>query len=76
MMRTTLDLDDDVLALLRQVADATGASVGATASDLIRCGLSASRPLLERKGLLLFPPPNSGVVVTSALVKRLLDELP
>ncbi len=75
-MRTTLDLDEDVLTLVKQVAAATGTSAGAAASVLIRRGQAVSRPLVERDGLLLFPPSNSGAIVTSELVKRLMDELP
>ena len=74
-MRTTLDLDDDVLAAVKQVARATGKSAGAAASELIRRGLSEQRSLQERDGLLLFPDPPSGVVVTVDAVDRLMDEL-
>lgn len=39
-MRTTLDLDDDVLEAARSLARAQGRSVGAVLSDLARKGLS------------------------------------
>jgi hypothetical protein len=75
-MRTTLDLDDDVLAAVKGIAAATGRSAGATASELIRRTLHEERPLVERDGLLFFPTPQHGVVVTNELIDRLLDELP
>lgn len=76
MMRTTLDLDDDVLAAVKNIAAATGKSAGSTASELIRRSLNEERPLVERDGLLLFPTPKPGVTVTNELIDRLLDELP
>ena len=76
MMRTTLDLDEDVLMAVKQVAAATGRSAGAAASELIRRGLSEVRTLQERDGILLFPQPASGVTVSAALIDRLFDELP
>ncbi len=75
-MGTTLDLDDDVLIAIEQVARATGKSAGAAASELIRRGLSAQRGLQECDGLLLFPDPSPGVIVTVDFVDRLMDELP
>lgn len=46
MMRTTLDLDETVLAAARALARDTGVSLGAAVSDLARRGLrpSANRP--------------------------------
>ncbi len=75
-MRTTLDLDEEVLELLKKVAAATGKSAGAAASDLIRRGLAREETLLERDGLLTFPTPAAGITVTASLVDRLFDELP
>ena len=75
-MRTTLDLDDDVLAAVKQVATVSGRSAGAAASELIRRGLAQTRSLQRRDGLLMFPEPAAGVKVTAELVDRLFDELP
>jgi hypothetical protein len=43
-MRTTLDLDDTVLAAARNLARAEGLSLGAAVSRLARRGLSAPDP--------------------------------
>ncbi len=77
-MRTTLDLDEEVLELLKKVAAATGKSAGAAASDLIRCGLAPEEALIVRDGLLTFPAPAAGItaVTTTELVDQLFDELP
>ncbi len=75
-MRTTLDLDDDVLEAVKQIAKVTRTSAGATASNLIRRSLNETRPLVEREGLLIFPRVPGGVIVTTELVDQLLDELP
>lgn len=75
-MRTTLDLDDDILEAVKRVAAVTGTSAGAAASELIRRGLAERRPLQERNGIALFPAPAPGVTVTAELVERLFDELP
>ena len=39
-MRTTLNLDDDVLRAVRSLADERGQSLGAVVSELARKGLS------------------------------------
>ena len=75
-MRTTLDLDEDVLSAIKHVASVTGTSAGKAASDLVRRGLAQTRVLQDRDGLLLFPEPAPGVKVTSEIVARLFDELP
>lgn len=49
-MRTTVTLDDDVAARLKELVRRTGASFKATLNDLIRRGLAAqtARPRLRR----------------------------
>ncbi len=38
-MRTTLSIDDDVMAAVREVAEAHGSPLGRVVSDLLRRGL-------------------------------------
>ena len=54
-MRTTLDIDDDVLQAARELAACRGSTAGKVLSDLARIGLS--RPVLaaERDGVPLLP---------------------
>lgn len=42
-MRTTLDIDDEVLAVVREMATADGRSIGTVLSELARLGLAPAR---------------------------------
>jgi hypothetical protein len=75
-MRTTLTLDDDVLARARQLADATGSSLGAVISDLARESLTRRAEGETRNGILLLPIRVPGASVTLEEVNRLRDEGP
>jgi hypothetical protein len=70
-MRTTLDIDDDVLAAAKERAAEQKTTAGKVISDLARQTLTrpAPGPLIERNGFFVLP--SRGGVVTSALVKRL-----
>jgi hypothetical protein len=73
-MRTTLDIDDDVLAAAKELAKNRRATAGEVISALARQALTrpASGPLIERNGFLVLP--SRGGVITSALVRRLEEE--
>ena len=79
-MRTTLQLDDDVLAAARVLARQRRRSVGDVISDLARQALSrpeegGSQDVLEqRSGLPQLPVKASGGVVDLELVNQLRDE--
>jgi hypothetical protein len=74
-MRTTLDIDDDVLAAARSIARDHGRSIGAVVSELARQGLHPSRPsATERRGVPLFRVSPDSPIVTDDDVKRALDE--
>jgi hypothetical protein len=70
-MRTTLDIDDDVLAAAKELAAGQKTTAGKVLSDLARQSLTRppAGPLIERNGFFVLP--SRGGVVTSALVKRL-----
>lgn len=74
-MRTTLDIDDDVLAAAKERAAEKKTTTGKVISDLARQSLTrpASGPLIKRNGFYVLP--SRGGVVTSALVRRLEHEL-
>lgn len=55
-MRTTVNLDEDVLQLAKTIAEGRGVSIGKVLSDLARQGATAQRPLRERNGVYLFSP--------------------
>ena len=73
-MRTTLDIDDDVLEAAKDLAKAKNSTAGKVISDLARRALTRPNagPLIERNGFLVLP--SRGGVVTSALVRRLEEE--
>lgn len=74
-MRTTLNLDDDVLEKVKEYADSRSVALGRAASDLIRQGLAAPIQTRIVNGLhVLVLPPNSPPVDLE-LVRRLEDEL-
>jgi len=73
-MRTTLDLDEDVLQALKEIAELRGQSAGRVASDLVRKALTppAGRPRI-RNGVPVWPS-RPGRVITNALVQQILNE--
>jgi hypothetical protein len=74
-MRTTLDLDDDVLQAAKELAAVRGATAGQIVSELLRKALAPARPARMRNGVPLLPPlPSAAGPVTQAIVNRLRDE--
>lgn len=78
-MRTTLDIDDDVLNAAKEIARRVGTTAGSVISDLARRALTepagaASTRTAEPKATYGFSPlPARGVVVTDELVNRLRE---
>src|SRR5512141_1705385 len=64
MMRTTLNLPDDITDVIRSVAEAKGVSLGAAAADLIRRGLRSEARLAEEDGLPCFVLPANAAPIT------------
>jgi hypothetical protein len=56
-MRTTLDVENDVLDVARALAVARGVSVGAALSELARRGVASRTPLSTRNGFPVFQVP-------------------
>ncbi|WP_313920715.1 hypothetical protein [Tahibacter sp.] len=75
-MRTTLAIDDDVLAAARHLAEREHKSVGEVISMLARQGLTrrARGSTTERNGIPLLPSRKAAVPVTLELVNQLRDE--
>jgi len=79
-MRTTLDIDDDVLQAAKELAQAEGKTTGRIASDLMRMALAGGtdHPGPGPAGSYLkngwYVLPRRGGVVTKELVDRLLEE--
>jgi hypothetical protein len=77
-MRTTLAIDDDVLAAAKHLAERDRKTVGEVVSALARQGLSrgSRAPRAERNGVPLLPARRGATPVTPKLVNQLRDELP
>lgn len=77
-MRTTLAIDDDVLAAARHLAERDRKSVGAVISMLARQGLARGTRATgsERNGVPLLPSRRGAAPVTPELVNQLRDEMP
>lgn len=58
-MRTTLTIDDDVLAAAKQFADARGLTLGEAVSQLARATLTERRRHSTRNGIVLLPAPTT-----------------
>ena len=75
-MRTTVDIDDDVLMAAKDIARQKGVSMGKVLSDLARQALTRETVTGTRNGIPLFPRRPDGAVVTLELVNQLRDETP
>lgn len=72
-MRTTLDIDDDVLDAARELARERGQSIGALISALARAGLRPQSVEVV-DGLPLIRATKDSPVITSEMVRRALDD--
>lgn len=74
-MRTTLDIDDEILLTVKQIAHQRKTTAGSIVSGLLRESLQPKSFQLEyRNGLPILPRLPNGPVVTTELVNRLLNE--
>ena len=75
-MRTTVDLEEDVLFAAKDIAKQRGTTLGRVLSELVRQALTTRAPVTTKHGLPLFPVQSDAGVVTLDLVNRLRDEAP
>lgn len=73
-MRTTINLDDDVVPAVKQYAESRAVSIGRAVSDLVRKGINATLPIRMVNGIPVFVLPSGSPKVTSQQVRELLDE--
>jgi len=73
-MRTTLELDDDLVQVARQLARQRASTIGAVISDLARKGLEPKASPHVRNGVPLFTPKHGAKKPHLALVNQLRDE--
>lgn len=73
-MRTTLNLDDDVLELLKHYAENRSLPLGKAASELVRHGLEAPVQTRMVNGFCTVVLPSDSPTVTSEQIKKLLED--
>lgn len=74
-MRTTLDIDDDVLHAAKEIARRERRTAGAVISELTRKALTTPPATRDRKAAHGFRPfPARGKVVTNARIDELREE--
>ena len=75
-MRTTLDIDDDVLNAAKELAIAQRSTAGRVISDLVRKALRPTGTARVRNGVPLLPRrPESAPRPTMQLVNNLRDDV-
>jgi hypothetical protein len=74
-MRTTLDIDEDVLETAKELAAKRGTTAGRVISELVRNALAPRyRGARKRNGVPLLPTRKGGALVTQEIVNRLRDD--
>jgi hypothetical protein len=73
-MRTTLDLDEDVVQAAKDLAKQKGSTLGQVMSQLARASLQSRSHPQVRNGVPLFQPTDYSIRPDLALVNSLRDE--
>jgi predicted transcriptional regulator len=73
-MRTTLDIDDDVLQAVKELAEMRRKTAGKILSELVREALAPPRTYTVRNGVPVIHARPGAPLITNADVKRWLDE--
>jgi hypothetical protein len=76
MMRTTIAVDDDVLAAAKAIARQRNQTVVKIVSELARRFLQPPAAVGERNGVPLLPVRDRSVIFTPEIVNALRDKLP
>ena len=72
-MRTTLEIEDDVIEAAKELAGIEGRSLGAVVSDLVRRGLTPAK-VDSGDGIPVIRVPAGSPPITPEVVRRALDE--
>jgi hypothetical protein len=73
-MRTTLDIDDDVLQAAKELGEMKKKTAGQILSELARQALEPKRAYRVRNGVPILPHRPGTPLITNADVRRWLDE--
>ena len=75
-MRTTVDIEENVLHAAKEIGRQRRKTLGQVLSDLARRSLTRKPPVSKKHGLPLFPVQPDAGIVTLELVNQLRDEVP
>lgn len=75
VMRTTVSIDDDLLAVARNMAEARSVSLGKVISELMRQGLATATVPEVRNGFPLFQVSRNARPITLEDVKKAEDDI-
>lgn len=73
-MRTTVDLDEDILQVAKHLAQEQEQSLGRVLSDIVRRALEPERINPQRGAIPILPRKAGAQPVTSQAVKELLEK--
>jgi hypothetical protein len=76
-MRTTLDIDDDILLLAKDLAKDGGKTAGKIISELVRKAITATPVFNQPEPEPIFgirPFPKRGGIVTNEMINKIRDE--
>jgi hypothetical protein len=74
-MRTTIDIDAEILAAVRSLASGRRRSMGKVVSDLLRRALAPRAAGRRRNGVPLFRPRRGAPPVTPEIVNEIRDAI-
>ena len=73
-MRTTLDIDDDVMQVAKEIARLKNQGIGQALSDLARRGLTPEVSSVElRDSIPVWTHAPGAITITNEMVRNLLD---
>ena len=70
-MRTTINLEDDIVPAVKQYARSRSVGLGKAVSELLRRGISVVRPMRLVNGILVVDLPEDSPRITSEQVRGL-----
>lgn len=74
-MRTTLEIDDDVMQAARELARLKNQGIGRSISELARRGMQPNTPIFEVvDGIPMLKHGPGAITVTTEMVRNLMDE--
>lgn len=74
LVRTTLNLDEDVLTAAQSLARARRQSLGTVVSELVRQALRPRASEIRERGFPVFAVPADAAPLTPEMVRRALDD--